>query len=258
MSSQIERGFKIIEALAESGNLEIDELYETTKIPRSTIFKLLKIMEGMGYVSAEKKNAHSDRWFLTLKMLKVSRLILSRLDLKDKIRDVLAELSKQVGEIVQLGILNHGKVMYIDIVKKPDSIISYAGIGKELDINISAAGMVMASALEKRELSELLNNSKFPKNTQYTITEPRAIKKELEIVARNGYAYDDQQYAIGVRCLAAPIYNFEQKVIAAINITGHISTISDERIEFFKQRLMDAALKASRRMGYENDTLKRY
>ncbi|GAI45887.1 unnamed protein product, partial [marine sediment metagenome] len=65
----------------------------------------------------------------------------------------------------------------------------------------------------------------------------------------NGYAYDDQQYAIGIRCLAAPVYNYENKVIAAINLTGHISTFTDEKVKIIKEKVLQAASEASRKMG---------
>ena len=253
MGNQIDRSLEIIEVLAETGQMDIEELCRATKIPRSTIFKILKILENNGYVFSEVSGKKADNWYLTLKMLKISRLILSRLDLKNEIRHVLVKLSKDVNEIVQLGVLNNKKIMYIDIIKKPDSIISFVGIGKELDINISAAGMVVASALEENELENLLNSKKFPKNTEYTLTDPKEIKKELVDITKKGFAYDDQQYAIGVRCLAAPVYNFEGKIIAAINITSHISTMTDDAIDFMKDNLLKAASRASKIMGYEND-----
>jgi len=249
MNNQLIRGIKILELLAEKGQLSIDQIRQVTKIPMSTIFKILTTFEALGYVFKERNSNQTDFWFLTLKILKISELILSRLDLKDQVRDILEKLSKDVNEIVQLGIYNKGKVMYIDIIKKPDSIISLAGIGKELDINISAAGMVLAAALKEDELNELLDITYFHKNTVNTLIDPKEIKKELKLVAANGYAFDDQQYAIGVRCLASPIYNFEDKVVGAINITGHISTMSDDRIDFFREKVINAALEASRRMG---------
>ena len=85
----------------------------------------------------------------------------------------------------------------------------------------------------------------------WTITDPLKIKKELKKVASDGYAFDDQRYAIGIRCLAAPVFNFDGKVIGAINVTGHISTMSDKNIDFIKTKLLEAASDASVKMGYK-------
>jgi IclR family transcriptional regulator, KDG regulon repressor len=252
MGSQINRVFQIIEYIASNGPSEIDEIYDNTGIPRSTIFKLLSNLKSLGYIIQTKSAGQTHYWCLTLKLLKISKLILARIDFKDEIRSVLVKLSKDTNEVVQLGVLHNKKIMYIDIIKTPKSIISHAGIGSEMEINISAAGMVLASALEEDELKDLLKSESFPKNTIYTVTEPMEIRKELKKVASDGYAFDDQRYAIGVRCIAAPVYNFEGKVIGAINITGHISTISNENIDFLKKELIKAASEASKIMGFES------
>lgn len=252
MNNQLVRGIKILEALSDKGQLNIEGIYQITKIPKSTLSKILTTFEDLGYVFKERMGDQTDIWMLTLKILKMSRLILSRLDLKNQVRGILVKLSEDVNEIVQLGIYNNGKVMYIDIIKEPDSIIAFSGIGKELDINVSAAGMVLAAALEEEELNELLDTAHFNKNTDNTLVDSEELKKELKLVVANGYAFDDQKYAISVRCLAAPIYNFEGNVVGAINITGHISTITDKRLYFLKEKLLKAASDASKIMGYDN------
>lgn len=250
MGNQIDRCIKIIEVLSEHGPIGIEKLFELTKIPMSTIFKILKLLEKNDIVFAEQAKTEYKVWFLTLKLLRISKNILDRFDIKEKIKDVLIELSNEVKQIVQLAIYNYGKVMYIEVIKTKDSIINCASIGTERDINVSAAGMLLAAHQDDREISNLLEKTKFIKRTEYTPTSKREIKKEFEKILKNGYSYDNQQYAIGIRCLAAPVYNFAGKVIAAITITGHISTFLDENISFLKKKLLNAASIASKRMGY--------
>src|SRR5665648_362513 len=114
MSNQLDRGFQVIKYLAENGPSEIDEIYNKTLIPRSTIFKLLNNLQNLGYVIKTKSIGQTDYWYLTLKLLKISKLILSRIDFKDEIRNILIGLSKDINEIVQLGVYHNKKVMYID------------------------------------------------------------------------------------------------------------------------------------------------
>ena len=255
MSSQLERGLDILETLSKKGPLNIEKINAYTLIPRSTVFKLLQILEKADYVSKEINKEDSVLWCPTLKLVQMSSSILSRMDIKEDIRDILVDLSRDAGEVVQLGIFNKGKVMYIDVVKSHDSIISFARIGNVLDINISAAGMVLASALAECELDKILKDKRLEKKTKYTIEDISQLKKVLKKVKKDRYAYDDQQYAIGVRCLAAPVLNFENKVVAAINITGYISTMTDEKIEDLKEKLLRAALKSSKKLGFREQYL---
>ena len=149
MSGQLERGFKLVETLATKGPLAIDEISDFSAIPRSTAYKLLSLLEGLGYVFREKVNGQTDNWYLTLKILRASNLITSRLDLRAQVRDILERLSKETNEIVQLGVLHNDKVMYIDVMKNAASLVAFADVGSEIDINVSAAGRVPSCGLER-------------------------------------------------------------------------------------------------------------
>jgi len=246
------RGIEVIEILSQEGPMDIEKIYNLTKIPRSSIYRILCTLEYTGYAQRIKNNKNqSDLWELNYKLLTIANGILNKIDIKNKVRDILEELAYKTKEIVQLGVYNNGKVMYIDVVKKFKSIIGFAEVGSELPINVSAAGMVLATALSEDELEKLLKKEKFLKNTSNTIVESSKIKEKLNEVANQGYAIDDQQYATGVRCMAAPVYDYNNKIVAAINITGHISTITDERILVLKELLVSVTKRASKRMGYK-------
>lgn len=167
-----------------------------------------------------------------------------------EVRDILEELAERTDEFVQLGVLYQGKVMYIDHVKRPRPLAMYAELGSQLPINISAAGMVLAAALKEKELNRLLSEQTFPKNTPKTPTDPKELRKMLRKMVRQGFAIDDQQYAIGIRCIAAPILDHNGEVIAVNNVTGSLSTITDERIPALVEQVKAVAEEASKRRGY--------
>jgi len=95
-----------------------------------------------------------------------------------------------------------------------------------------------------------LSEQKFPKNTPKTTTDPDKLRKILKTETRQGYAFDDQQYAIGIRCIAAPIYDYTGHVIVAINVTGSLLSYTDERIGTFAAKVKQAAESASCKMAY--------
>jgi IclR family transcriptional regulator, KDG regulon repressor len=255
------RGIKVLELLAENGPIGIEQIFRDTKIPRSSIFRILCTFEHLGYVRRKlignKSNSNAVLWELELKLLSLTRSILSRLDLKIAIRDILEKLADETRETVQLCIYNNEKALYIDAIKKSNSLIAYAEVGTELDINLCAPGMVLVAALGDEEIDNLLSEKQFPKNTIYTINNPKELKKKLKEVAQRGFAYDNQEFAIGIRCVAAPVYNYNGKVVCAINITGHVSTMSDDKIDILVKNVKSAAIAASERLGYQfKDDLK--
>jgi IclR family KDG regulon transcriptional repressor len=246
------RGIKVIETLASLGPVNIEKIYEEIKISRSAIYRILCILEDLKYVSRYRNNAE-DIWRLDFKLLKISGSILSRLDLRNEVRDILVRLSNKTNEIVQLGVLHNGKVLLQEVIKRPKGLINVANIGEEIDLNISASGIVMAAYLDEKEQDLLLENKSFKKYTNNTLTNIDDIKKELKKIRKRGYSLDDQNFAIGHRCIGAPIFDYTKKVIAGVNISGHISTFSDERIEELAEIVKQYALEASKRMGFVND-----
>ncbi len=251
MSQQLGRALNALEVLADKGPLTIEAASELTRIPRSTLFKLFKDLESIGYVSREKRDGQTDHWFVTLRLVRVSSMILARLDLREQSRAALIGLSRETNEIAQLGVLHGDRVLYVDVVRQPQSLIAYARVGTELDINLSAAGKILVANLAEPEIDALLARATFHANTERSITDPQALKAELKKIRQDGYAFDDQAYAIGVRCVAAPVFDYSGQVVGAINVTGHISTMGDDRIRYLADRVMGAAREASRRMGGE-------
>ncbi len=242
------RGIEILELLSKQDSLTFDQVVSCTKIPRASVFRLLNTLEPLGYVE-RKRIKGVDHWSLGLKLLVLVNSKHSQVDIRMEVRDILEELAERTDDFVQLAVFYEDKVMYIDHVKRRKPLAIYAELGSQLPINISAAGMVLAAALKEKKLGRLLSEQTFPKNTPKTPTEPNELRKVLRKVARQGFAIDDQQYAIGIRCIAAPILGHRGHVIAAIGITGSLSAISDERIPALVGQVKAAAEEASKRMG---------
>jgi IclR family KDG regulon transcriptional repressor len=245
----LKRGMFVIENLSALGSLSTDELAVKTGIPKSSVYRILRILEDFNYVSRSKLE-REDTWTLDLKFLTLSANILSRVDLKTEIRDILVKLADDTREIVQLAVWRNGKVVIVDNVKKHSSLVSVANEGTSLCINCCTAGLVFGAQMDPEELQEVLESSDFPALTRYTITDPAELRKQFSRVRENGYALDDQYYAIGHRCIGAPVFDYTGKVVAEINISGHLQTITDDRIGELAAKVMSRAAEASQRMGY--------
>ena len=138
------RGIKVIENLAFIGPQSIEKISVGTKISMSATYRILCILEDLQYVSRQRSGVE-DIWKLELKFLNISQSILSRLEFRNEIRDILIKLSEETNEIIQLGILRNNKVLFLDVIKKPNSLVNVADIGDEININLSASGMVLAA-----------------------------------------------------------------------------------------------------------------
>lgn len=247
----LSRSLKIIEILASESLISFDELVLKSGIPRTSVFRILKILEENNYVD-KKANNLKDMWFLTYKISALSSLILSKSDFRTKISDILEELAFKSKETAQLGILHEGKILFLDVIQHFHSMLNIAKPGQITDINLCAAGFAIMPYLNEKKQNELLKNRIFKNNTIHTITKIDELKKEYLKVKQRGFSLDNQYYAIGVRCIGAPIFDFNNEVIGALNITGHISHISDDRIDSLAEMVKEYAKIASLRMGYKS------
>ena len=243
------RGIAVLEQLSAQGTLSTEQVSAKTGIPKSSAYRILRILEDTGYVFRTKAGLE-DIWSVDLRFLTLSAKILSRVDIKTEVRDILVKLADDTKEIVQLAIWQSGKVLIVDNIKRHSSLVSVAHEGTYLCINSCAAGIVFGAFMEDDEVESALNCGDLPRFTQYTITDPKALRELFKRVRAVGYAVDDQYCAIGHRCVGAPVFNHTGRIVAEINISGHIQTLSDSMIGEYAAKVMRRAAEASQRMGY--------
>jgi len=243
------RGIKIIETLSSYNPLSIEDIYNKTNISRSSIYRIVNILMDLGYIN-KYRNKAEDLWKLDLSFLNLYNNMLTKLDIRNEIKDILEKLGEETKEIVELGVLYNGKVMFLDVIKKYDSLINVPGIGAIVDINCCVAGIVLAAYLDEEQLNSIISKIDFIQFTEYTIKNETQMRAELKKVKEKEHSIDDQWYAIGHRCVGAPIFDYTGKVIASVNIAGHISSITNDRIEHLSKIVKKRAREASIRLGY--------
>jgi DNA-binding IclR family transcriptional regulator len=108
----------------------------------------------------------------------------------------------------------------------------------------------MLAYLSDEEIEEIWNNSKIEKLTEYTITELEALKKELKEIKEKGYAVDNEENELGVRCIGAPVFNHNGCVEGAISISGPAIRVTKDKIEEFAEEVKKYAGLISKELGY--------
>ena len=249
-SNLLARGIRVIEMLSASSHDSTDDIARGSGIPRSSVYRILCVLEDLGY-AIRHKHGHHDGWSLSLRFLRLTSGLLARLDIKSIVRDSLVALADETREIVQLAVLDGHHAVIIDNLQRHPSIIAVAAVGERLDVNTCASGIVLAAFANEETLNEIMEHGVLDHHTEYTITDPAEFRKLLAEVRRSGYAVDNQYYAIGHRCIGAPVLDHSGAVVAALNISGHIRTITDARVSELAERVMARAREASAKLGYD-------
>ncbi|SEW35847.1 DNA-binding transcriptional regulator, IclR family [[Clostridium] fimetarium] len=243
----VERAFDIIEALACSRkSMSVTDIAKSTKISKSTAFRLLQTMHSRGFVEKDENQAYS----IGYKLIDVVSSHINTLELQTEAKSYLEALRAEFNMAVHLGILHGADISYIENLDISLPMNKYTQAGYRSPAYCSSMGKCLLSCLSGEELETLLYNYTFKKYTEYTITNPNEFKQYLKQVRRQGWAMDNQEYCLGQRCVAAPIFDYRSDAIASISISGTTNQITDEKLPEIIGKVKQAADNISHRLGY--------
>ena len=244
----VERAFDILEYLMSRNEaVSIKEISVDLSIPNVTVFRIVKSLESKGYVYKQEKGG---KYILGAKAVSFGSTVNKESNLSQIANAFMYELAKKSGQTVQLGVLFEYQVMYIDQIRTSDSLIRIEPTREPFAVNISAGGKVLVAYLGEERQKDFLTQAVLSNTTPDSITDRNEFYEELVRVKSLGYAIDDEVFARGIRCIAAPIFNIKRECVASIGITGHTQEITLERMDEFIQLTIDVANKVSKALGF--------
>ena len=251
----LEKTFSILEILLQHGSsMHMTEISKKLGLYPSTIHRILDTLKHWGYV---EQDPHTQKYRLGLKLLELGMAKLQQMDLVKEATPYLKELVNQCNETVHLGVLEAGEVLYLAKEESSQTIRMISYVGKRAPLHCTALGKVLLAYLSEEERKKILGEKVLPRLTENTITDKMELEKELGKVREQGFALDREENEKDVRCVAAPIRNYQGEVIAAISISSPIFRIDKNAQNNLKKALIEVSEKISKRLGYNGKLLKR-
>ncbi|HAJ32699.1 MAG TPA: IclR family transcriptional regulator [Candidatus Atribacteria bacterium] len=244
----LDKSLSVLELLLQKGSsMNMTEISEKLGFYPSTTHRILDTLKHWGYV---EQDPNTQRYQLGLKLLELGMAKLHQMDLVREAAPYLKELVKQCNEIVHLGVLEEGEVLYLAKEESSQTIRMISYVGKRAPLHCTALGKVLLTYLSAEERKKILGEKELPRLTENTITDKRELEKELSKVREQGFALDREENEKDVRCIAAPIRNYQGKVIAAISISSPIFRINKNIQNNLNEALLETSKKISKRLGY--------
>ncbi|WP_134702751.1 IclR family transcriptional regulator [Ammoniphilus sp. YIM 78166] len=238
------KSFEILEALSEKP-ATAKSLTERLGMNKSTLHRFLYTLEKQDYITQSPTN----EYHLSQKFIQLGLGALSHLELTQVSKPYLVELSQEIGECTLLAGFSQHEVFYLDKVQSPHAVRIVLEAGKRAPCYCVASGKVYLAHLSEQQLFNYLNQLKFQPITSRTIQSKEALLEELEQVRLQGYATDDEEYEVGLRGIAAPIFDLTGRVIAAICVAGVSLRLTEERLVELSPTVRRMAAQISSRMG---------
>ena len=225
----LERGLSVLSLFSnDTSELTLTEISRAADINMTTSLRIASTLEGAGYL---RRDPETKRYRPSLKVLQLGFSALRSMDIRQSARPYLELLSKETGETVSLAVLDGLEIVYVDRIRNRQIVGVVLGMGSRLPAHCTSMGKAMLAYLPEDRLKTRLNGADLQACTGNTISETDSLEADLAKVRRRGYAVNNQELAVGLRAVAAPIWGEHGQVVAAINISGSTETISRSRLK---------------------------
>lgn len=242
-SKALVKAVRLLDAVAARGPRGVSQLARELALPKATVHRLLRTLLDAGLVVEQ-----STGYDLGPHCIVLGGAYLQRLDLRVAFRDELAELSRQTGETVHLGVREDDRVVYVDKVDGPHAVGMRSRIGSTARLHSSGLGKALLT-WSGEDVREAVIAGGLPARTPATIVDAAQLRAEFARVAERGWSIDDVENEDGIRCVAAPVIDHEGAAVAAISIAGPSYRITRERAEALGPVAAAAADVLSARLG---------
>jgi IclR family acetate operon transcriptional repressor len=230
----LERAFDLLERMADAGGeVGLSELSGSSGLPLPTIHRLMRTLVSCGYVRQQSNR----RYALGPRLIRLGESA-SRL-LGTWARPYLARLVEETGETANMALLDGDEIVYVAQVPSKHSMRMFTEVGRRVLPHSTGVGKALLAHLPPAEVRALLARTGMPAATEKTITRPDEFLEAMEQVRRDGYAVDDNEQEIGVRCLAVPIPG--SPTAAAISISGPAGRVTEAATEKIVPVLQEVA-----------------
>ena len=220
------RAIALLEALAASKHgLTLSQLARQLGCAKSSVQRLVATFECYGYVYHEN---HTRKYRVGLRLCDLANMALNGIGLREHARPYLMQLAARTGLTVHLAVLEQNSAVLIEKIESPRSIRVATWVGKQLGLHCTALGKALIAHFTDEQIDTLISRHGLLRHNENTICSARKFKESLAVIRRRGYAMDDEEEEIGVRCIGAPFLNDKQEIIGALSVVGRTSQIYPE------------------------------
>ena len=232
VSSTIEKAMQMVEILASHADsgVSLSELAEVLNQPLSSTHRYLASLQSLGLAHRTADN----RFTLGTKILALAGIYLAKSDVITEARPVLKEISELTGETIHLAVPSDTAVVYIAKIDSKHMLNMSSHIGYRSPMFCTSLGKAILAYSDDKLIQEVLSEPLVAR-TSKTVTDPDAIKMEMILIRQRGYAIDDEENEVGIRCVGSAIRDLTGHAIAAISVSGPSDRLTLDRVSEYRR-----------------------
>ncbi len=243
----VDRALSIIETLAEDDEgYRLSDLAIRTGLSTSTVHRLLGTLENRRFVQFDRTQS---KWHVGSRCFTVGATFARRRNFAAQAIPYLRKLRDLTRETANLAVVDDEFIVVLTRMESREIMRSLTRLGGRVAMVASGVGKAVLAAYSNEDVSAIIRHHGMPRLTEKSIVRPGELFKELEKIRRQGYAVDDEEACMGLRCVAAVVFNDCAEPLAAISVSGMAGRLTDERLPQLGQTVRDVAAELTAALG---------
>jgi DNA-binding IclR family transcriptional regulator len=243
--ASLEKGIRMLELLAAHGELSVSEAARLMDTNRAGSHRFIATLRDLGYVEKNSGNKYQP----TLKIMTLAQKVADRFEIRRLAKPYMHRLSMMYKETINLGLFKNQEIIHIDKIDSLEVLRMDSALGDKAPAYCTGLGKSILAFLPDHELEHYLNTVERRPLAPNTITDKDDFLRELSRIRHNRYAIDDEEMSIGLRCIAAPIFDHNQYPAYAVSISGPAMRLTHRALEEMKPEILKISDDLSRKMG---------
>jgi Transcriptional regulator len=245
----IDRAAQILDCFGfDHQELSVSEIGAKAGLHRSTAHRILMALE---YNDLIKQNPSTGKYHLGIKLFKLGHQAVSQLNLREICRPFLSRLMNDTKETIHLAVLDDDQVLYLDKVEGPHALRMPSRVGRYIPTYCTSLGKAMLSCLDDQEVKSILRRQTLKPHTENTVKNINQLLADLGSVRKRGYAVDNEEIEIGLRCVGAPLRDYTGGMVGAISVAAPSARLSEKNTPVIGRMVIAIAAGISQKLGFE-------
>jgi IclR family acetate operon transcriptional repressor len=243
----VDRALSIIETLAEDDEgYRLSDLAVRTGLSTSTVHRLLATLESRRFVQFDRTEL---KWHVGARSFTVGATFARRRNFTAQAVPYLGKLRDLTRETANLAVVDDEFIVVLTRMESREIMRSLTKVGGRVAMVASGVGKAVLATYSDEAVSAIIRHHGMPRMTEKSIVRPSDLFKELGKVRRQGYAIDDEEACMGLRCIAAVVYNDCSESLAAISVSGMTSRLTDDRLPALGETVREVAAELTAALG---------
>jgi IclR family acetate operon transcriptional repressor len=243
----VDRALSIIETLAEDDEgYRLSDLAIRTGLSTSTVHRLLATLEGRRFVQFDRTES---KWHVGARSFTVGATFARRRNFSAQAVPYLRRLRDLTRETANLAVVDDEFIVVLTRMESREIMRSLTKVGGRVAMVASGVGKAVLATWSDQDVNAIIHHHGMPRLTEKSIVRPSDLFKELEKVRRQGYAIDDEEACMGLRCIAAVVFNDCSEPLAAISVSGMTSRLTDDRLATLGETVREVAAELTVALG---------